>query len=156
MQYLYGFVHCRVCVSTNGSYAYLCVCVHVCLAYACVFVWKRTFMNVYVGSGCWSSLYTGLYKVQVFSVRPWFLSPYPKGFRRLTFLLDLSLCTVALGRLCTNLPTAVTNSQTTFTVHLQFYSTELYFTALQRCTFFFHKYSCNCLSVIKCFLQPLP
>lgn len=87
-----------VCVNTTGFYLYLCV--RVCLAIARVFVWKRTFMNVYVGPGCWSSLYTGLYKVQVFSVRPWFLSPHPKGFERLTFLLDLSLCTAALGKLC--------------------------------------------------------
>lgn len=76
---------------------------HVCLAHACVFMWKRTFMNVYVGSRCWSTLYTGLHKVQVFSVRPWFLSPYPTGFKRLTFLLDPCLCAVALGSLYTNL-----------------------------------------------------
>lgn len=87
-----------LCASTNVLFY-----VRVCSAYGCVFVWKRTFMNVYVGSGCWSSLYTGPYKVQVFSVRPWFLSPHPKGFKRLTFLLDLSPCTVARGRRCINL-----------------------------------------------------
>lgn len=94
---------CALLLCVWAQMAFMHICVHACLTHACVFVWKRTFMNVYVGSGCWSSLYTGPYKVQVFSVRPWFLSPYPKGFKRLTFLLDLSLCTVALGRLCTNL-----------------------------------------------------
>lgn len=91
-------------------------------------------MNVYVGPGCRSALYTRLYKVQVFSVRPWFLSPYPTGFKRLTFLLDLRLCTVAPGRLYTNSlqPTAATDSLTSFTVALI-----LQHFALLRWTFFF-------------------
>ena len=54
------------------------VCVSACVFSPCTCVCVKAYIhNVYVGSGCWSSLHSGLYKVQVFSVRPWFLRPYP-------------------------------------------------------------------------------
>lgn len=88
---LYAALFTYHCVYPQMVFIYICVCVHVCL-------YKSQHSSMCILDQDVETLNTALYKAQVFLVRPWFLSLHPKGFKRLAFLLGMSLCTAALER----------------------------------------------------------